>query len=68
MLLEDHLGCNVVYRLTGGAPRCTRSPAGFVCGKEFALQCNFDTEGFKGFSESVCSSRSGSAGAVLEGG
>jgi hypothetical protein len=68
VFLENHLGCNVINRLARRAPRRTRSPPRFVRGKEFALERNLDTESFKGFSESVCSSRSGSAGAVLEGG
>jgi hypothetical protein len=68
VLLEEHLGCNVIHRLTGGAPCRARSPTRFVRGKKFVLQRNLDTESFKGFSESVCTSRGGSAGAVLEGG
>jgi hypothetical protein len=67
VLLEEHLGRDVIHRLTRAAACCARSPPRFVRGKELALQRNLDAEAFKGFSKSVCTSRGGSAGAVLEG-
>jgi hypothetical protein len=67
VLLEDDLGCDVIHRLARGAADSACPPPSFIRRKELALQINLDAESFKGLGESICASRGGTTGAVLEG-